>query len=398
MLKINRLEWASSSKEFSFKLPTRIEMGNGILNKVGELCREICNGNKVFIISDPVIEETGMPGRVRKLLEEKQFYCKLYTQVEPNPKDVDCEAGGEAIKSFGADMIVAVGGGSVLDSAKAIALLQAHGGFLRDYVGKGTVTKKVVPIVAIPTTAGTGSEVTRSAVITDRAKSFKMTIKDLALAPSLAIIDPETTYSLPSGLTASTGMDAFVHALEAYTCRLSNPFVDMLAVKAMKLIYPALARVVKSGDDHEGRYRMMLGSLLAGLAFSHADVAAIHCMAEALGGLYDVPHGVANSIFLPVVTAFNARECPEKYAMAAGVCGLPVKGINDREAAALLVSELTEMATDIGIPRLADLEQVNPVHFPRLAKAALANGSTPSNCCNIGEGDYLELYRKAYAL
>ncbi len=394
----NKIERVSSYKDFSINLPTKIEMGNGILNKVGELCREICSGNKVFIISDPVLEETGIPGRVKKILEENHFYCTQYTQVEPNPKDVDCEAGGEAIQSFGADIILAVGGGSVIDSAKAIALLQAHGGILKDYEGKGKVTRPLIPIVAIPTTAGTGSEVTRSAVITDKARSFKMTVKDLMLAPALAIIDPETTYSLPPGLTASTGMDALVHALEAYTCRLSNPFVEMLAEKAMKLIFPALPRVVKNGNDREGRYQMMHGSLLAGLAFSHADVAAIHCMAEALGGLYDIPHGVANSIFLPIVSDYNARECPEKYALAAGICGLPVKGLNNTKAAELFVNVLTGMAKDIGIPRLADFQQVNPDHFPRLAAAALANGSTPSNCRVIGKSDYLDLFEAAYAL
>ncbi|MCK9905672.1 iron-containing alcohol dehydrogenase, partial [Frankia sp. Cpl3] len=191
--------------------------------------------------------------------------------------------------------------------------------------------------MAIPTTAGTGSEVTRSAVITDTRRKFKMTVKDVKLAPALAIIDPETTWSVPAPLTAATGMDAFVHAIEAYTCRLANPVADGLALAAMERIWRNLPVAVHEGENREARREMMVGSVMAGLAFSHADVASVHCMAEALGGLYDTPHGVANSIFLPVVTAFNASADPLKHARVAQVCGLPVAGMSESEATEHLV-------------------------------------------------------------
>lgn len=382
-------------KSFAFNLPTRIEFGTGLLASTGELARELKDKSRVFVITDPGVEKTGLTGIVTGSLAKEGFDCHLFDRVKPNPRDVDCEAGGEEAADFGAELIVAIGGGSVLDSAKAIALLHSHGGPLQAYEGKGKITRPIIPIVAVPTTAGTGSEVTRSAVITDTKRNFKMTVKDILLAPKLAVVDPETTYSLPANLTASTGMDALVHAIEAYTCRQANPISDMLALAAIENIYPFLEVAVKE-NNRKARDFMMFGSLLAGLAFSHADVGAVHCMAETVGGFYDIPHGMANSMFLPVVTAFNASADPQRHARIAEVCGLAAAGMADREAAELLVTELAIMAAKIGIPRLAELEEVDPADFPRLAKMSLANGSTPSNCRTISESEYLELFVTAY--
>lgn len=183
---------------FGFNLPTRIECGSGVLQKVGKAARELQPGGKVFVITDPGVQKAGLVTSVLLALEKEGFECQVFDQVQPNPKDYDCEAGGVEARSFGTDPIVAVGGGSVLDSAKAIALLQTHDGKLREYEGKGKVKHPLMPILAIPTTAGTGSEVTRSAVITDTERKIKMTVKDLLLAPRLALVDPETTYTLPA--------------------------------------------------------------------------------------------------------------------------------------------------------------------------------------------------------
>lgn len=381
---------------FGFHLPTRIEVGNGLLQKTGELTREVAGGSRALIVTDPGIRKVGLAERVRESLKQAGYDCAWFDRVEPNPKDRDCEAGGAAAREWGADVIVAVGGGSVLDSAKAIALLQTHAGKVQDYEGRGKVTREVTPIVAVPTTAGTGSEVTRSAVITDTERKFKMTIKDVKLAPRLAVVDPETTFALPAHITASTGMDAFVHAIEAYTCQLANPMSDAMAVAAMEKIFPALRTAVHDGSNREARTEMMVGSLLAGVAFSHADVASVHCMAEALGGLYDTPHGVANSIFLPYVTAFNAPANPAKHARAAAICGLPVAGLSEEEAASLLVEELRKLAMEIGIPTFKSLGYVNPDDFDALADASAVNGSTPSNCRKIEKADYLRLFHEAY--
>lgn len=381
---------------FGFNLPTRIECGSGALQKVGKAARELQPGGKVFVITDPGVQKAGLVTSVLLALEKEGFECQVFDQVQPNPKDYDCEAGGREARSFGADLIVAVGGGSVLDSAKAIALLQTHDGKLKDYEGKGKVKHPLMPILAIPTTAGTGSEVTRSAVITDTERKFKMTVKDVLLAPRLALVDPETTYTLPASLTASTGMDALVHAIEAYTCREANPLADALALAAIEKIYPSLKVAVRDGDNRQARNDLMIGSLMAGIAFSHADVAAVHCMAEAIGGLYDTPHGVANSIFLPIVTAYNSEADLQKHARIAQACGLPVSHLSPKQASALLVEKLAELALEIGIPVFKSIPGVKEVDFERLAAASAINGSTPSNCRQVSESDYLALFKAAF--
>jgi alcohol dehydrogenase len=384
---------------FTFHLPTKIEVGEGLIHSTGKLIKTVIHGKKrALVVTDAGVRRVGLADFVFRSLRNEGFECEWHDTVEPNPKDTDCETGGIKAKQFAADVIVAVGGGSVIDSAKAIALLQTHEGRLQDYEGRGRVIHPVTPIIAIPTTAGTGSEVTRSTVITDIKRKFKMTIKDVKLAPSLAIVDPQTTYALPPAITASTGMDAFVHAIEAYTCRLANPISDAMAVSAMEFIFRSLKTAVHDGSNKQARTDMMIGSLLAGIAFSHADVAAVHCMAEALGGMYDTPHGVANSIFLPIVTAYNVPANPARHAKAAEICGLPVQGLSDDAAASLLVKELSNLSREIGIPSLRELDYVNTSDFAALADAAFRNGSTPSNCREIGANDYLALFQQSYGV
>lgn len=385
-----------SYSAFQFSLPTRVLFGDGLMDQTGKLVSETFAGKRAFIVSDPGIVKAGLLDRVMASLRAYGFATMVFDQVAANPKDIDCQVGGERIREWNPDLVIAVGGGSVIDSAKAIALLHTHPGAIHDYEGRGTVQREVTPLVAIPTTAGTGSEVTRSAVITDTRRKCKMTIKDEKLAPALAIIDPDTTKSLPAPLTAATGMDAFVHAIEAYTCRLANPIADALALAAMERIWRNLPIAVHEGDNREARREMMIGSVMAGMAFSHADVASVHCMAEALGGLYDTPHGVANSIFLPVVTAFNAPADPAKHARVAQACGLPVNGISPPEAAEHLVAALFQMAKEIGIPSFASLPYVREGDFPQLAASSYQNGSTPSNCRIITTDDYLRLFHAAY--
>lgn len=382
---------------FGFSLPTRIAFGDGILEQTANLIQETCSGKRVFVVTDAGIMRAGIAQPVITSLEQNGFAVEVFDRVAPNPKDVDCEAGGEQIRSFQADIVLAIGGGSVIDSAKAIALLHTHEGRLKQYEGRNKVQHNVTPLVAIPTTAGTGAEVTRSSVITDTERSFKMTVKDIRLAPRLAIIDPLTTVKLPQVITASTGMDAFVHAIEAYTCKLANPISDALALSAMLRIWTYLPIVVKEGDNLVARREMMIGSVMAGIAFSHADVASVHCMAESLGGLYDTPHGIANSIFLPVVTSFNSEADISKHANVARICGVAKATHYDKEATRMLVHALYEMAEEIGIPKFNSLNYVKLEDFAALAEASFINGSTPSNCREITAEDYLRLFEEAYA-
>jgi alcohol dehydrogenase len=384
-------------KHVEFNLPTIIRAGNGEFQKTGLYLKEIIKGTRIFIVTDPGIEQTGFVIEAIQMLQRQGFETRMFNQVRPNPRDVDCKAGGEAAREFRADAILALGGGSVIDSAKAIAILQCLGGEPQDYAGRNNVPEKVTPIAVVPTTAGTGAEVTRSSVITDTAKKIKFTIKDVHIAPALAIVDPELTYGLPAHLTASTGMDALVHAIEAYTCKLSNPISDGLALQAMKHIYPYLRTAVNDGNDQEARYNMMVGSTLAGMAFSHADVASVHCMAEAIGGLYDTPHGIANSMFLPYMVEYNAGADLKKHATIARTIGIASPNDSDQDATTRLVAEMKQLAADLSIPTFSSLPEVSEDDFDYLAESSYLNGSTPSNARKITKEDYLRLFKNAYS-
>ncbi|MBM7661986.1 alcohol dehydrogenase [Bacillus mesophilus] len=381
---------------FDFFLPTKIKLGTGLFSKAGQFVKETVTGNKILLVTDPGIEQLGIVDTLLSSLENEDFQTKVFNGVRPNPKDTDCMNGAEVARQFEADVILAIGGGSVIDSAKAIAILQVLGGKPQDYAGRNKVPTGVTPLVVIPTTAGTGAEVTRSSVITDTTQKTKFTIKDVHIAPVLAIVDPELTYKLPKSLTASTGMDALVHAIEAFTCKLSNPIADGLALQAMKHIYPHLRTAVHEGTNKEARYQVMIGSTIAGMAFSHADVASVHCMAEAIGGLYDTPHGVANSMFLPYIVEFNAEADITKHAMIARTIGISSEKDTDEEATAKLVIEMKQLAQDLSIPTFSSLPEVKEEDFEYLAQSSFLNGSTPSNAREITTEDYLELFKKAY--
>jgi alcohol dehydrogenase len=383
-------------KSFDFFLPTKITLGNGVFKNTGRYLKETISGNRIFVVTDPGIEQVGFLDHLLPLLSQQGYETLVFSQVRPNPKDLDCIIGGEAARDFRADVILAIGGGSVIDSAKAIAILQSLGGKPQDYAGRNKVPRPVTPLVVIPTTAGTGAEVTRSSVITDTSNKTKFTIKDVHIAPALAIVDPELTYDLPKHLTASTGMDALVHAIEAFTCKLSNPIADGLAIQAMEHIYPHLRPAVNDGKNKESRYNLMVGSTIAGMAFSHADVASVHCMAEAIGGLYDTPHGVANSMFLPYIVEYNAEADIAKHATIARTIGIASLVETDEEATSRLVEEMKQLAEDLSIPTFASLPEVNEEDFDYLAQSSYLNGSTPSNARDITKEDYLELFTKAY--
>ncbi|MFC0471734.1 iron-containing alcohol dehydrogenase [Halalkalibacter kiskunsagensis] len=380
---------------FEFDLPTKIFSGNGTFRKTGDYIKERITGKRLFIVTDQGLLKIGLVEQLENILAQKGYETSLFANVQPNPRDHDCIEGANQARDFQADGIIALGGGSVIDAAKAIAILQVLEKRPQDYAGRGQVPAAVTPIVAIPTTAGTGAEVTRSSVITDTEKKIKLTIKDVKIAPMIAIVDPELTYNLPPLLTASTGMDALVHAIEAYTCKLSNPIADGLAIEAMKRIYPALRKAVSDGSDKEARYELMIGATIAGMAFSHADVASVHCMAEAIGGLYDTPHGIANSMFLPFVIEYNAEAELTKHAKIARTLNLATETESDKDAAAALVNDMKQLAKDIAIPTFASLPQVNRADFEYLAESSYQNGSTPSNAREITKADYLALFEKA---
>lgn len=296
----------------------------------------------------------------------------------------------------GAVGVLAVGGGSAMDTAKAIALLSQSGGKPSDYVDGLRAYTKMAPLICVPTTAGTGSEVTRSAVITEHTTHRKMTLKHAMLRPQLAVLDPELTLTVPLHVTAATGVDALVHAIEGATCKVATPIARAFGYQAMREIVQALPQAYANPNDVTARARMLQASLLAGLCFGSTDVAAVHCLAEALGGLYDTPHGVANAVFLPHVLRYNVAADLTLHADIARVMGFAASSHNDDEACGFLIKSITDFTSNLNIPSLRDLPNVRPTDFKQLAEMASVNNSTASNIRAIDYDAYLRLLYEAY--
>lgn len=382
------------TEEFSFELPTRIEYGVGVASKLGEEVR-LLKAQKVSLITDPGIIKAGLLDKITSILKEEKLLYNVFDGVDPNPKDRNVERGAQVVRSFEADAMVAVGGGSVIDCAKAIGVLVSHDGKrIKDFEGKTAVKKPILPFIAVPTTAGTGSEVTFSAVITDRENNYKMTVRSPFMAAKVALLDPKLTVTVPPHITASTGMDALTHAIEAYTVKVSEPISDALALYAIELITNNLVNAVKNGENINARACMLVGSLLAGMAFSHSDVGSVHCMAEALGGVYDAPHGVCNAVLLPYVMEYNAEFCLERYARIAQAMGEIFDTME--EGAMKAVERVKKLSVDVGLPSFKSL-RVKEEDLEKLADMAAKNISTKSNPREMTKDDYLTLFKRALA-
>ncbi|SFK56487.1 iron-containing alcohol dehydrogenase [Brevibacillus centrosporus] len=383
-------------KAFSYFCSTRIEMGSGKTKELPALLQSRGIGKSVFLVSDPGVIRAGLVGPIQSALAEAGFSVTLFDALSQNPRDIECLEGAALFREAAAEVVVAVGGGSAMDTGKTIALCGPNGGAPADYADGRLPYTNIAPIVCIPTTAGTGSEVTRSAVITESTTHRKMTLKHAALRPTLAVLDPVLTYSVPPAVTAATGVDALVHAIEGYTCKVTNPISQAFGAKAMQTIVRALPAAYANGQDEEARHAMLEGSLMAGLCFGSADVAAVHCLAEALGGLYDTPHGVANSVFLPYVLKFNAADNKPMHAALARYMGFASDADNEDQAIDKLIGGITELTQSLQIPRLKDLPGVREEDFPRIVELSMKNGSTPSNVRTITAEDYLAILQEAY--
>ncbi len=375
------------AKTFSFVLPTRIEFGAGCLSKLPDVLNEL-QVKRALFVTDPGVRKACILEEVEKKLRESGVGFEVFDGVEANPKDRNVESGVKLLSRITADAIIAVGGGSPIDCAKAMAIVGKLGGRIRDYEGRGKVKAQVIPVIAIPTTAGTGSEVTFSSVITDSEKAFKFSIRDTAIAPRVALADPALTVSMPPSLTASTGMDALTHAIEGYTATVSEPIADACALEAVSYISRYLRQAVEEGADEEARSGMLVGSLLAGIAFSHSDVASVHCIAEALGGMYDAPHGACNAIALPAVMEYNLPWCTDGYARIAEAMGIPFK--EKAEGARAAVDEVKQMARDVGLPEFRSLG-VAESDLEEIAGKSVMNGSNSSNPRPMKTEDYLNV-------
>ena len=377
-------------ESFIFELPTRIEYGIGASGKLVDAFKQL-NAEKVLVITDKGVESSGLLSGILRILTQSRLKFDVFNEVEANPKDYNVHRGTKLACEMEANCLMALGGGSPIDCAKAIAVAATHGGDIREYEAENKITGEVLPLIAIPTTAGTGSEVTFSAVITDTSRDFKFSIHHLKLAPRIALLDPEMTLTMPPALTAATGMDALTHAIEGFTAIGSGPLSDAAALYAIELITKYLKNAVFDGRDMEARAGMLLGSVLAGIAFSHSDVAAVHCIAEALGGKYDAAHGVCNAVVLPAVMEYNMDYCREKYARIAGAMGMAYN--TEKEGAGMAVEAVYKLASAVNLPGFASLG-VKAEDVKELAHNSFLNGSNGSNPRPMNRDDYLTLFKK----
>lgn len=382
---------------FEYYCNTKMIIGAGKSKEIGNILTDIIEPHsKIMIVSDQGVIKAGLIAPIERHLTESGYSVIIFDQVSQNPRDNECLIGAEIFRKEQVECLIAVGGGSPMDTAKAISLLGPNGGTPEDYVKGKKAYTNVAPVICIPTTAGTGSEVTRSSVITLASSHKKITLKHALLRPTVAILDPVLTTTVPKGITAATGVDALVHAIEGFTCKVTNPISQAMGASAMATIVEYLPRAYDNGEDLDARYKMQEGSLLAGLCFGSADVAAVHCLAEALGSLYDTPHGIANAVFLPYVIQFNSSENKPLHARLARIMNFAEKNDTDEEAINKLVNHLYDFTKRLGIPTLKELSYVKEADFDKMAELAEQNNSTPSNVRTITKADYLEILKAAF--
>jgi alcohol dehydrogenase class IV len=345
----------TSAYEYEVMLPAKISFGVGSLNKLGEEAQHL-SAKHACIITDPGVYQAGLASPVKEQLSKAQISVDVFTEAEPEPTFARLNAIAAELGKENYDLLVGVGGGSSMDMTKGVSAILSHGGKGEDYSGVNRVPGPVIPIFAIPTTSGTGSEVTRTCVFHDDEKGQKLAIISPYLLPRLAVVDPVLTYGCPPKVTASSGIDALVHAIEAYTSKKANDFSDSLAVTAMRLIWDNLRTAVNNGSDKQARERMAEGSLFAGLSFANSGLAIIHAFAHVLGARFHIPHGVANGLFLPHGLEYNISGNVEKHAAVAQIFGVKTRGLSLREMAERGVEATQDLNKDIGIPlRLRDV-------------------------------------------
>jgi alcohol dehydrogenase class IV len=376
----------------TFSVPTRIVVGEGASAEAG---RELAalGAHRVLVVTDGGIVRAGIVQPVCSCLEAAGLVHAAFTEVEANPSVETVERALAAYRSHDCDAILAVGGGSPMDTAKAVGILAANGGAIRNYEGLGKVPNPLPPFVAVPTTVGTGSEVTYFDVITDVQRRFKMAIASPFLAPRVALLDPLLVANLPPALVASTAMDALTHAMESYTSKLSQPFTEAMDLYAVETIAANLRPAV--AGDRQARGALLYASAMAGIGFTHSRLGACHAMAHPLGGVCGVPHGVANAILLPHVLEFNLSFAEMQLARLAQAMGVRTDGLSCQEAATAAVIAVRHLAADVGIPASLRAVGVSEESIPQMAADAMTSGNIAINPRPTSLEDITRLYQQA---
>lgn len=380
-------------KDYRFKIPQSIEFGIGSLNKLPEILKEN-KSNHVFLISDRGLESIGVVKKVQDIIEAGGIKFTTYLDVISNPTiDIVNEATA-LYKECGATSIVALGGGSSLDVAKATGVLVNHGGKITDYEGLNKVPGPIVPMIAIPTTAGTGSEVTASSVITDESRNYKLSVISYEILPKYAILDPQLIMTAPASIAASCGVDALIHALEAYLSRQASPFSDAMAEKAMELIGANIRRFVANRQDEEAACAMMAGSNFAGIAFAWARLGNVHAMSHPVSAYFHVAHGVANAVILPTVIEYNALADNGRYEVIYNYIREGNEVLNGFKPD-MLVKEIKKLNNDLGIPKSLSEVGVTEEMIEKMANDAMKSANVLANPRQTNVNDMIELYKKA---
>lgn len=352
--------------------------------------------NKALVVTDPGLIKFGVAKMVTDVLDENNIAYDIYSEVKPNPTVANVQQGVEAYKQSGADFIIAIGGGSAIDTAKGIGIIINNPEFA-DVVsleGCAPTKNKSVPIVALPTTAGTAAETTINYVIIDEEKQKKMVCVDPNDIPAVAIIDAELMYSLPRSLTAATGMDALTHAIEGYITKGAWAMSDMFEIEAIRMISRYLPVAVEEPQNAEARNGMAVAQYIAGMAFSNVGLGLVHGMAHPMGSLFDVPHGVANALLLPTIMEFNMPACISKYPEIACAMGVNTDGMTEEEASVAAVNAVRDLAVKVGIPRHLSELGITEGDIPRLAEQAFTDVCTPGNPREVSLDDIVALYKK----
>jgi choline dehydrogenase len=387
------------TKPRSYVVPTVMKHGRGAIGTLGEESAAL-GLTRPLIVTDPAMERVGILAEATRTIKGARIDPVVFDRVAPNPAIELVQQGADAYRSGGCDGLIGLGGGSSLDTAKAIGVVAANGGTILDYewADPQPIRTRIPPTICVPTTAGTGSEVTLWAVITDPRRKIKFNVGGTSLiGPDVALIDPELTLSLSPAMTAGTGMDALAHAVECYTCDYAQPFTDAVALLAMEYIGRSLRAAYTRGDDIDARYSMCMAAMLAGLSYGTESAGAAHAMSQTAGGVRDVPHGTLTARLLGPVMEFNCSAAPERFARIATALGEDTRGMSVSKAAEKSVEAVLDLTRDLGISSLQSLGFA-PEEIPSLAELAFNDPQTIGNPRPLTLDDYMYIYRRAFEL
>ena len=379
---------------YKFFMPAISLMGADCLKDAGDQVGEL-GFKKALIVTDKVLGQIGIVKKVTDVLDNKNIEYAIYDETKPNPTVKNVNDGLELLKEKECDFVISLGGGSAHDCAKGIALLATNGGEIKDYEGVDKSKKPQLPMVGINTTAGTGSEMTLFAIITDEERHIKMALVDKHLTPIIAVNDPMLMLAMPKSLTAATGMDALTHAIEAYVSTSATPITDACAEKAIELISNYLVNAVENGQDVEARDMMAYAEYLAGMAFNNASLGYVHAMAHQLGGFYNLPHGVCNAILLPHVQEYNKATSASRLAKIAKIMGGNIEGLTDEQGADLCIDMIKSLSQTVGIPEGLGVLGVKESDFETLATNALNDACSLTNPRKGNLEEVIAIFKKA---